>query len=287
MSPEGKNLPKVSVITPTWNSAKTLDKCIESVARQTYKHVEHLIVDGVSTDNTVSLAQSYQLKYKHLIVQSAPDEGIFDAMNKGIDASTGQWLIFLGGDDELADENVLLDIFEKDDTAAYQVIYGNVELKNKGTKLAVEFNSDLLGRFNIGHQAILYRREVFDILGKYNLKYPDFADYAFNILWYDDPRIKHKYVPNIISVYNELGNSSYSFDKPFYRDKLKLLLKHIKFSNPKAFTDAARYTIYDQLRGRDISGALKNLFILFRHLPPGFNKTLFLKEFAALALGRG
>lgn len=76
--------------------------------------------------------------------------------------------------------------------------------------------------------------------------------------------------------------SSVFFDKWFYRDKLKLLLQYLKFGNPEDFTDAARHTIYTQLKNDDIIGALANLRILFKYAGPSFDKKLFIKEFLAL-----
>jgi hypothetical protein len=203
-------------------------------------------------------------------------------MNKGIHLSTGEWLYFMGGDDILYNEKVLAAIFGASDVNNYDIIYGNIQHRNAGTQFDDEFDVELLARFNIAHQAIFYRKSVFETIGKYSLNYISYSDYATNIKWFGNEKIRRKYVKDIICIYNETGLSSIFFDRAFYRDKLYLLLKYLKFAKPEDFTDAARHTIYTQLKNDDITGALKNFMILFKHAEPSFNKKLFIKEFLAL-----
>ena len=91
---------KVSVITVTWNSGATLRDTLESVLRQTYLDIEHIIVDGGSTDNTMELVREYEPRYHgRLRYVSEPDKGIYDAMNKGIRMATGDIIGILNSDD--------------------------------------------------------------------------------------------------------------------------------------------------------------------------------------------
>ena len=88
---------KISIITVTFNSIKFINDCIDSVKRQNYNNIEHIIIDGVSTDGTINLLKS---KYDQSITLiSEPDKGIYDAMNKGINVSTGEIIGFLNSDD--------------------------------------------------------------------------------------------------------------------------------------------------------------------------------------------
>lgn len=91
---------KVSVITATWNSGATLCDTLESVLNQTYPDIEHVIVDGGSTDNTMELVREYEPRYNgKLRYISEPDKGIYDAMNKGVEMATGDIIGILNSDD--------------------------------------------------------------------------------------------------------------------------------------------------------------------------------------------
>src|SRR5690348_134930 len=90
---------KVSIIIPTYNPGKILVKALESVITQDYSNTELIVMDGGSTDGTVSLLQQYNIHIAYW--KSEPDSGIYDAMNIGIAKATGTWLLFLGADDEL------------------------------------------------------------------------------------------------------------------------------------------------------------------------------------------
>src|SRR5512138_2868657 len=95
--------PLVSVVTPVFNGAATLARCIESVAGQTYPNVEHLVADGGSADGTTGVLRRAGVAWW----VSEPDRGIYDAINKGIDESHGEWLYFLGADDVVATPDAL------------------------------------------------------------------------------------------------------------------------------------------------------------------------------------
>ena len=95
---------KISIITPTYNAARVIAACLESVAQQGYPHLEHWIIDGLSKDNTLSIVQDYAQRYPHIKYISEKDQGIYDAMNKGIDLAAGDFLLFLGADDVLVTE---------------------------------------------------------------------------------------------------------------------------------------------------------------------------------------
>ena len=93
---------KVSIITITYNAARTLQRTLQSVACQTYEDIEHLIIDGASKDDTVAIAERYQQESRHeVVIQSEPDRGLYDAMNKGLQKATGDYLVFLNAGDTL------------------------------------------------------------------------------------------------------------------------------------------------------------------------------------------
>ena len=88
---------KLSIIIPTFNSANTLRRALDSIIGQTLNDLEVLIMDGVSTDQTLDIAKTYN--DNRIRIFSEPDNGVYDAMNKGIDKASGEWLYFLGSDD--------------------------------------------------------------------------------------------------------------------------------------------------------------------------------------------
>lgn len=105
---------KISIITVTYNSSKTLKDTIESVLKQTYTNYEHIIVDGLSKDNTMQIVKEYEKKYDgKLKYITEKDSGLYDAMNKGIKMATGDIIGILNSDDIYAHENVLKEIVEK------------------------------------------------------------------------------------------------------------------------------------------------------------------------------
>ena len=113
-------MPRLSIIIPTFNSAKTLSRCLDSVISQSFTDWEVLMMDGVSNDDTIKIASSYQ--DSRIQIYSEPDKGIYDAMNKGIDKAQGEWLYFLGSDDWLFNCNSLKDIF-CNNINQYDVVY--------------------------------------------------------------------------------------------------------------------------------------------------------------------
>src|SRR5690349_12619231 len=125
--PATELLPLITIITPTFNASFCIDRCIQSVINQTYINVEHLIMDGQSTDNTMAIVQQYQENYPQRIrLISEHDNGIYDAMNKGVQQAKGRWLLFLGADDFLYNRNILKKISTILLNTKNDIVYGNV-----------------------------------------------------------------------------------------------------------------------------------------------------------------
>ncbi|WP_250632752.1 glycosyltransferase family 2 protein [Rhodoflexus caldus] len=175
--------PKISIVTPTFNAAATIAACIESVASQTYANKEHWIIDGLSTDNTMDIVQQYAAVYPHIRYISEKDQGIYDAMNKGIQLSEGEWLYFLGADDTFYSENVLQDIFYcKKINKNTGILYGNVFIGNSYfTNYSKQYNHSTILFENLLHQSYFTARSLFDKLGLFNIKYRLSSEIEFNI----------------------------------------------------------------------------------------------------------
>ncbi|MDJ1502184.1 glycosyltransferase [Xanthocytophaga agilis] len=212
-------LPKLTIITPTYNAAATLEETILSVVNQSYKNIEYILIDGNSTDTTINIIKEYAAKYPIIRWISEPDEGIYDAMNKGVGMSTGEWIYFLGSDDILYTKTTINDLFSSVDTSLWDVIYGDVIFKVSGIRYNGAFTVAKLYWQNICHQAIFARKEIFDTIGLFNTNYKVLADYEFNIRWIQNPNIRSTFFHNIIALYNEEGFSGKKGDEAFNTDK--------------------------------------------------------------------
>jgi|SRR5450432_253512 len=229
-------MPFITIITPAYNAARYITECIESVQRQTFSDFQHLILDGLSTDDTVTLVKKCQEQSDTLKLFSEKDEGIYDAMNKGINCSSGEWLYFLGADDILYNENVL------ENMAAYlrkgdaQIIYGDVFFKNYKKLYDGVFDIEKILKKNLCHQAVFYYHTVFKLNGPYNQKYRTEADYDLNLRCWLGGRVKHQYVPLIIARFAEGGLSSANRDLLFWNDFPVTAVEETLHGNWRSFT---------------------------------------------------
>ena len=122
-----KLTPTFSVITITYNAATTLEETILSVISQTYHHIEYIIVDGASTDETLQIVDRYRNKINKVV--SEPDKGLYDAMNKGVDLATGDYLIFLNAGDSFHADTTLQQIMQSIKSKELpDIIYGNTAI---------------------------------------------------------------------------------------------------------------------------------------------------------------
>ncbi len=207
--------PLISIIIPTFNSGETLDLALGSICNQTFKNVEVLIMDGLSTDNTLKIAENYRDKIASLFIFSEKDFGIYDAMNKGIEKAKGDWLYFLGSDDTLYENTTLEKIASVIALAEVDLIYGNVYSTRFNGIYDGEFNCSKLASKNICHQAIFFNKTIFKKIGKFNLKYKSHADWDHNIRCFYSSKIKKKFIDNIVANYADDGFSSLNFDVIF------------------------------------------------------------------------
>jgi glycosyltransferase involved in cell wall biosynthesis len=215
-------MPFFSIIIPTFNSAKTLKQTLDSIVSQSFLDYEVLVMDGISKDNTSKIATAY--KNSRIKIISEKDQGVYDAMNKGVDKATGKWLFFLGSDDDLYDETILSKIHSQLINKNINVLYGNVIMvgdtpwaKDK-TIYDGEFDLSKILQQNIAHQAIFYHQDVFKKLGRYNIKYDVNADWDFNLNAYAN--FEFKYTDMIIAKFSGGGISTVNTDKHFYTDKV-------------------------------------------------------------------
>lgn len=153
---------KISVITISYNAEKEIEKTILSVITQTYNNIEYIIVDGASKDNTISIVNRYKEKISCII--SEPDKGIYDAMNKGVNHATGEWLIMMNAGDVFNDENVLQNVM--DHIPEHKTfLYSDFYIVGSDGKKKLCKTSFKEGHLN--HQSIIYKRILHQKHGLY------------------------------------------------------------------------------------------------------------------------
>lgn len=174
----------ISIICPSYNSGEYISELITSVVNQSSCDYELIIVDGGSNDKTLDVIRSYG---DRIIYISEKDNGIYDAMNKGIKMAIGEWLYFIGSDDTLYDENVIKNLkrYTKPDV---DVILCDV-MSSEGSVCHSEFSKKILAKNTIYHQGAIYNRRVF-LNHQYDTTYKILADYEFNMyVWSKSPKV--------------------------------------------------------------------------------------------------
>jgi glycosyltransferase involved in cell wall biosynthesis len=174
---------KFSIITVCRNSEKVLPHSMNSLAAQLYKNYEWIVIDGASTDSTVKIAQSFSAA--PLRLSSEPDEGIYNAMNKGVTKARGEYLFFLNSDDSLSDPDVLADVAKFLDThPTVDLLYGDVVDAGLGRRMLRTFthiNSRTLLYEDLCHQAVFAKKNLFEQIGGFNERFLINADYDWLI----------------------------------------------------------------------------------------------------------
>lgn len=191
---------KISLITVTYNSGRTLSATFSSVLSQTYSNIEYIVIDGLSRDNTVSIIEEYSRLFKgKLRFVSEPDKGIYDAMNKGIGMATGDIIGILNSDDLLMDDDVLKDIalaFD-DETDA---IYGNLYFVKQDdiNRIVRIWKGSPYKSFATGwhpaHPTFYVRREVYEKYGAFDVSFDVSADFELMLRLIEKCHIRIKYI---------------------------------------------------------------------------------------------
>lgn len=182
------------MVTVVYNAQATIARCIESVVCQNHPDIEHIIIDGGSTDNTLKIIDQYRSSVSVLV--SEPDRGIYDAMNKGIKLATGDVVGTLNADDMLAHSDVLSAVAGVFAPQNVDIVYGNLNIINPRGSTTRKWVSKqcVINSFNWGfmppHPTFYCKRELFERLGFYSLEYGSAADYELMV------RFMYKYGVN-------------------------------------------------------------------------------------------
>ena len=214
--------PLFSIITPTFNPGSKLEATLNSVREQNAAW-EHVIVDGGSTDGTLDVLRDCLTP--HLRWVSQPDQGVYDAMNRGIALSRGRYLYFLGAGDVLR-PSVLEIVAKQLPYHECALIYGDVLWQNENRVYGGDFTPLDIARRNLPHQGAFYGRDLFTS-GGFDLRYPIEADHALNIRIFGDRRAERRYLDLIVANFEGGGLSDVRQDEAFLRDRLRLVRQHL------------------------------------------------------------
>lgn len=254
---------KYTVITVCKNEGKTLEQTILSVKNQTYKNIEHIIIDGKSTDETVSILEKYK---NSLVILSENDKGIYDAMNKGLKLATGDFIIFINANDYFYDEKVIENVNSLiDKHKNVEFLYGQgvfVELNNPTKIVSIIANNFIKNVYDIcdcggfNHQAIFYSKTLFERCGVFSTNYKIVSDNMFNFECVIKRRCKVLFSDLYISKRSTCGLSTSNLELlkketsqlkkkyfPFYRF-ISLFMKLFKYFCPKLFEPLNSFVEY-------------------------------------------
>lgn len=222
----------VSIITVTYNSAATIEDTIKSILAQTYPHIEYIIVDGLSSDNTVDIVKKYEEQTEvRLRWISEKDKGMYDAMNKGIKMATGDVVGILNSDDFFTSDDVIKRMVKAFDDKSVDAIYGDIHFIRDGQPdRCVRYYSSKRftpGRLRFGfmpaHPSFYARRAVFERAGLYRTDYKIGADYEMMVRLFLIHHCKAVYLP-IDFVTMRMGGASTSG----LQSKLQLIKEDVR-----------------------------------------------------------
>lgn len=214
-------LPKVSIVTVCYNAATTIEDTIQSVINQTYPNIEYIIVDGGSTDGTLDIIKKYE---KHIAKWvSEPDEGIYDAMNKGIKMSTGEIIGIINADDWY-EQDIIKEIINTFlDDINIDLIFGDLRVCDFQKNIILMKLGNLIQKRlkdALWHPTMFVKKEVYNRYGLYDIRFSFIADYDF--MCRIASSINKKYLPKVISYMRTGGISD---TKPFRRSIEYLIVR--------------------------------------------------------------
>lgn len=206
----------ITIITATYNSAASIEDCIKSVVSQTYKDIEYILIDNCSTDNTIDIARSYGEQISRII--SEPDKGIFDALNKGIQIASGDYIGFLHADDFYADNKVIQKVVDLLTETKADSLYGDLQyVGQKNTNKIIRnwkagkfTHKKLLNGWMPPHPTFFVKRSCYRKFGLFKLDYKIAADYELMLRFLGKHKISTCYLNKIMVKMRTGGTSNKS-----------------------------------------------------------------------------
>lgn len=207
------NNPKITIITATYNAESSIAELIDSINIQTYKNIEWIVVDNLSTDKTIEIVR--QCTDTDFRVICEPDRGIYDAWNKGLKVADGDWIYFMGADDKLFSPNIMDQVaahLSNTNSSVYWV-YGQVVVQgSNGSQLVAgkpweDVRHDFLSCMSVPHQGVFHRRELFALIGAYDGEYKISGDYEL-LLRAFIKGLEPNHIPKVFCIMGGSGVSS-------------------------------------------------------------------------------
>ena len=231
---------KVSIITISFNANKTIEKTLSSVAGQSYNNIEHIIVDGGSKDNTLEICNSFHHVSK---IISEPDDGVYDAFNKGLNLATGDVVGFLNADDVFFNENSVQEIVNAFSSNETDIVYGNLDYVNEKGKIIRNWISR---SYEVGlvkkawmpaHPTFYCKMEVYDRLGGYDDSFKIGGDFELCLRFLEVNKVPSFYLNKklIKMLVGGISNSGLKSKWTIYHDELKAFKLHGIKVNPILF----------------------------------------------------
>lgn len=246
---------KISIITATYNSSKTLRDTIESVLNQNYNNIEYIIIDGGSKDNTIDIIKEYEPKFNgRLKWISEKDNGIYDAMNKGICLSSGEVVGILNSDDFYTTNNSIENIIVGFDSNT-DMVYGDLHFVNPNdlNKCIRYYSSKIFKRglmrfgFMPAHPTCYIRKNIYDRYDLYNTKYKIASDFELLLRYIFINKIRIKYLPFDFVTMRTGGASTESLGsrKLIFKEHIIALKENKVYSNSFLLSLRYIYKVYE------------------------------------------
>jgi glycosyltransferase involved in cell wall biosynthesis len=266
-SAKDRSVPLISIVVPTMNSAATLADALRSLATQTRRDFEVIVSDGTSTDATLAVAQGFAAELPALRIDSRPDTGVYDAINRGVRQARGDWFLVLGGDDRLHSPDTLAVVAPHllADSAT-QMVYGDVRMMAvnlcgvpPGGRHAGPMPLQRLFGANLCQQSVFYRRSLFDTLGGFDLRYRLYADWHFNLRTMF--RFPTRWIDVVVADYAATGMSATASDAAFLEDLPHLIRVELVRSAGRRVTWPLQYDMVRHARRFRQRGEWKAAFV--------------------------
>ncbi len=243
---------KASIITVCYNSEKTIERTIKSVLDQNYTNIEYIIVDGASKDHTMDIVKKYEPEFDgRMKYVSEPDGGIYYAMNKGIDMSTGELIGIINSDDWYEKDAVRIMCYRYEDIRSLHddlvVLYGQLRSFNSdGMEVSRGIGSHKkLRDAMIAHPTCFVSKKVYETHGSFDTQYISAADYDFMLRLYECGDVFFEPVDELIANFTLGGMCAGGMA---YYDLLKVRKNHSLMSVPKYYAEVIKCRSYDTLQ---------------------------------------
>lgn len=228
---------KISIVTVNYNNSVELEKTVKSIENQKYDRIEHLIVDGGSTDGSLEIIKNYADRKPYVKWVSESDNGIYHAMNKGVKMVTGDAIYFLNSGDIMFDKNVLGNIAKTFKKSNADFVFGDiVEVYETQEKKRKYWNVSKLFLYGhmICHQACFFKKSLVEEIGFFNESLRITSDYEYLLKIFNNSSFIRKYLPEIVVFYDKSGVSG---------KNVELLNSEREILKEKYFTEFEKFLV--------------------------------------------